>query len=92
MVVEMLAEVATISGLILALVIFSTLTIRSRKRSPVFGSLKFGISMATFVWVAGEAVSLLERYGVSGLGLVVHTVAMAIFVSVVLWRARIFLR
>ena len=86
----MTSDLITLGGLTIAFLIFLAMAIKEIKRAGVAAvrNLKFQLSIAIFVWLIGESLSVVYAvlYGSYEEFLEIHTVSMGIFALIILTR------
>ncbi len=87
----MMADFITLSGLVIAFVIFLTMAVKELKRGGIAAvrTLKFQLAIATFVWLIGESFTVIFAIGAYGSfreSLEIHTLSMGIFALIILLR------
>lgn len=84
------SEIVSLGGLMVAFTIFLTMAIQEGRRYGIRAvrNLKFQLALATFVWLIGESLTVIQGvvYGSYDEFLEVHTISMGIFALTILLR------
>ncbi len=90
------SELITLSGLVIAFTLFLAMAIREVRRTGVAAvhDLKFQLTIATFVWLIGESLTVIYAivYGSYREFLEIHTLSMGVFALMILTRLPILVK